>query len=99
MAPPHTIEDLGPTGPTLPDVLDVLWKAKISEPGRDARTFRFSVLERHEWGEPEVRAAIERIANGVENSRSLIDALRSKELPHPPSDPRCDAITLYGQPD
>jgi hypothetical protein len=93
------IEQLDPTGPTLPDVLDVLWKAEISEPGRDAQTFRFSVLERYEWGEPEVRGAIELIANGVENGRSLIDALRGKEQPHPPSDPRCSAITLYAQPD
>jgi len=94
MAPPFAIENLNSTGPTLPDVLDVLWKAKISEPNCDVATFRFSVLQRYEWGESEVRAAIGRIANSVENSASLIEALRSKERPHPPSRPHCDAITL-----
>jgi hypothetical protein len=94
MAPPYQIETIEPRGPTLPDVLDVLWSSQISEPGRPAETFRFSVLARHGWDEGKVREAIAHIANGVENGKSLMDRLRAKQKPHPPSAPCCDAVTL-----
>jgi len=89
VAPRFRITDLRSSGPTDNGGDDTLWLADLSEDGRTAERFRFSLSRRH--GVPSkgrMVSLIRALASQFANEASALEQFRALEEPHPPGSPR-----------
>ena len=89
MAPRFRITDLRSSGPADRSGDDTLWLADLSEDGRTAERFRFSLARRH--GVPskgQMVSLIRKLASQFANDASALEQFRALEEPHPPESER-----------
>ena len=89
VAPRFRITDLRSSGPTDRSGDDTLWLADLSEDGRTAERFRFSLARRH--GVPskgQMVSLIRKLASQFANDASALEQFRALEEPHPPESER-----------